>query len=133
MANRPGGAITSPQTGGISRFFPFRGDSTMAYAVRSAVSGMENQRIGEVSRLAIGAPDIIPLWFGEPDLDTPTFVRDAAIAAIDAGHTRYVNKRGVPQLREAIREYTLAQWGVELPLERFTVTGSGMTAIMIAV
>jgi len=94
---------------------------------------MENQRIGEVSRLAIGAPDIIPLWFGEPDLDTPGFVRDAAIAAIDAGHTRYVNKRGVPELREAIRGYTLAQWGVELPLERLTVTGSGMTAIMIAV
>jgi len=105
----------------------------MAYAVRSAVSEMENQRIGEVSRLAIGAPDIIPLWFGEPDLDTPGFVRDAAIAAIDAGHTRYVNKRGVPELREAIRGYTLAQWGVELPLERLTVTGSGMTAIMIAV
>jgi aspartate/methionine/tyrosine aminotransferase len=105
----------------------------MAYEVRSAVSGMENQRIGEVSRLAIGAPDIIPLWFGEPDLDTPGFVRDAAIAAIDAGHTRYVNKRGVPPLRDAIRDYTLAQWGVELPLERLTVTGSGMTAIMIAV
>jgi aspartate/methionine/tyrosine aminotransferase len=105
----------------------------MAYAVRSAVSEMENQRIGEVSRLAIGAPDIIPLWFGEPDLDTPAFVRDAAIAAIDAGHTRYVNKRGVPGLREAIRDYTRAQWGVELPLERLTVTGSGMTAIMIAV
>ena len=105
----------------------------MAYTVRSAVSEMENQRIGEVSRLAIGAPDIIPLWFGEPDLDTPRFVRDAAVAAIDAGHTRYVNKRGVPELREAIRGYTLAQWGVELPLERLTVTGSGMTAIMIAV
>jgi aspartate aminotransferase len=105
----------------------------MAYEVRSAVSGMENQRIGEVSRLAIGAPDIIPLWFGEPDLDTPGFVRDAAIVAIDAGHTRYVNKRGVPPLRDAIRDYTLAQWGVEVPLERLTVTGSGMTAIMIAV
>ena len=105
----------------------------MSYAVRSAVSGMENQRIGEVSRLAIGAPDIIPLWFGEPDLDTPGFVRDAAIAALDAGHTRYVNKRGVPPLRDAIHDYTLAQWGVDLPLERLTVTGSGMTAIMIAV
>ena len=105
----------------------------MAYQVRSAISGMENQRIGEVSRLAIGAPDIIPLWFGEPDLGTPGFVRDAAIAAIDAGHTRYVNKRGVPPLRDAIRDYSLAQWGVDLPLERLTVTGSGMTAIMIAV
>ena len=100
--------------------------------VRSAISQMQTQRIGEVSRIAIGDPDVIPLWFGEPDLDTPEFIRQAAIDAMQSGHTRYVNKRGIPELREAILEYTEAQFGVGLDPERITVTGSGMTAIMIA-
>ena len=55
--------------------------------VRKAISDMQTQRIGEVSRIAIGDPDVIPLWFGEPDLDTPEFIRRAAIDAMQAGHT----------------------------------------------
>ena len=100
--------------------------------VRTAISQMQTQRIGEVSRIAIGDPDVIPLWFGEPDLDTPEFIRQAAIDAMQSGHTRYVNKRGIPELREAILDYTKANFGVNLDPERITVTGSGMTAIMIA-
>jgi aspartate/methionine/tyrosine aminotransferase len=93
---------------------------------------MQTQRIGEVSRIAIGNPDVIALWFGEPDLDTPAFIRQAAIDAMQAGQTRYVNKRGIPELRQAILDYTQAQFGIGLEGERITVTGSGMTAIMIA-
>ena len=56
--------------------------------VRTAISQMQTQRIGEVSRIAIGDPDVIPLWFGEPDLDTPEFIRQAAIDAMQSGHPR---------------------------------------------
>lgn len=101
--------------------------------IRRAIAEMENQRIGEVSRIAIGDPDIVPLWFGEPDLDTPEFIRNAAIEALNSGHTRYVNKRGVPPLRQAIHKYLTGLYGIDLDMERITVTGSGMTAIMIAV
>ena len=100
--------------------------------VRTAISDMQTQRIGEVSRIAIGDPDVIPLWFGEPDLDTPEFIRQAAMDAMQSGQTRYVNKRGIPELRQNILDYTQAQFGVGLDPERITVTGSGMTAIMIA-
>jgi aspartate/methionine/tyrosine aminotransferase len=100
--------------------------------VRTAISEMQTQRIGEVSRIAIGDPDVIPLWFGEPDLDTPEFIRQAAIDALQSGQTRYVNKRGIPELRQNILDYTQAQFGVGLEPERITVTGSGMTAILIA-
>ena len=100
--------------------------------VRPANAEMQTQRIGEVSRIAIGDPDVIPLWFGEPDLDTPEFIRQAAIDAMQAGQTRYVNKRGIPELRQAILDYTQSQFGIGLDPERITVTGSGMTAIMIA-
>jgi len=100
--------------------------------VRTAIAEMQTQRIGEVSRIAIGDPDVIPLWFGEPDLDTPAFIRQAAIDAMQAGHTRYVNKRGIPELRQAILDYTQKHFDVALEPERITVTGSGMTAILMA-
>lgn len=105
----------------------------MTAPIRAAIRDMENQRIGEVSRLAIGDPSVIPLWFGESDQVTPPFIRDAAVEAMNAGHTFYVNKRGVPPLRDAVREYMNGQYGIDLELERITVTGSGMTAVMIAV
>ncbi len=101
--------------------------------IRTAISEMENQRIGAVSRLAIGDPSVIALWFGESDYDTPEFIRQAAIDALQSGHTRYVNKRGVPELRQSIHDYMCAQYDIELEMERITVTGSGMTAVMIAV
>lgn len=46
--------------------------------------------------------DVIALAAGEPDFDTPRHVRDAAIAAINAGKTRYTNVDGIPELKEAV-------------------------------
>ncbi len=101
--------------------------------IRPCIEAMENQRIGEVARLALGDPDVIPLWFGESDLDTPEFIREAAKRALDEGHTRYVNKRGIAPLRASIKAYMDRVYGLDLDPERVTVTASGMTAIMIAV
>lgn len=46
--------------------------------------------------------DIIGLGAGEPDFDTPQHIKDAAIAAINAGDTKYTNVDGTPALKEAI-------------------------------
>lgn len=50
---------------------------------------------------AQGIP-VIDLGAGEPDFDTPAFIRHAAAAAIEAGATRYTNTEGILPLREAI-------------------------------
>ena len=50
---------------------------------------------------AAGIP-VIDLGPGEPDFDTPAFVREAAAAAMDAGHTHYTNTEGILPLRDAI-------------------------------
>ena len=104
----------------------------MPKPVRRYIAEMPEQRIGAVAMTAIGEPDIIPLWFGESDLETPDFVQEAAIAAMRAGHTKYVGRRGVTPFREAIRDYSQRLWGVELDIGRISCTGSGMTSIMIA-
>ena len=46
--------------------------------------------------------DIIGLGAGEPDFDTPQHIKDAAIAAIRAGKTKYTQVDGIPELKEAI-------------------------------
>ncbi|MCC6931259.1 MAG: pyridoxal phosphate-dependent aminotransferase [Gemmatimonadaceae bacterium] len=49
---------------------------------------------------------IVDLGAGEPDFDTPRFIREAAKAAIDAGHTHYTPTEGILALRAAIAELT---------------------------
>lgn len=46
--------------------------------------------------------DVIGLSAGEPDFDTPDFVKEAAIAAIRRGDTKYTNVDGTAELKEAI-------------------------------
>lgn len=48
--------------------------------------------------------DIISLSVGEPDFDTPDFIKEAAQQAIDAGFTKYTPVSGYVSLREAIAE-----------------------------
>lgn len=57
------------------------------------------QRVGELKRSGV---DIIGLSAGEPDFDTPDFVKEAAIAAIRNGQTKYTDVGGTPALRAAI-------------------------------
>jgi len=46
--------------------------------------------------------DVIGLAAGEPDFDTPDNIKEAAIAAIKRGETKYTNIEGIPELRAAI-------------------------------
>jgi aspartate aminotransferase len=46
--------------------------------------------------------DVIGLAAGEPDFDTPVNIKDAAIAAIQRGETKYTDVEGIPELRAAI-------------------------------
>ena len=46
--------------------------------------------------------DVIGLAAGEPDFDTPDNIKDAAIAAIKSGQTKYTAVEGIPELRAAI-------------------------------
>jgi aspartate aminotransferase len=53
-------------------------------------------------RLKAEGKDIIGLGAGEPDFDTPQFIKDAAIAAINKGFTKYTAAGGTPSLKKAI-------------------------------
>lgn len=56
-------------------------------------------RVLELKRSGV---DVIGLGAGEPDFDTPDFVKEAAIQAIRDGRTKYTNVDGTAELKEAI-------------------------------
>lgn len=84
-----------------------------------------------ISDLA-GLKDVIPLWFGEGDLDTPDFICEAAKASLDAKETYYGFAAGRGSLKHAICDYTNRHYGAALDTSRVTVPGSAMLSLTIA-
>lgn len=76
---------------------PFLSD-TLARVKPSATIAVTNK----ARELQQAGRDVIGLGAGEPDFDTPPFIREAAKAAIDAGKTRYTAVDGIPELKAAI-------------------------------
>ena len=99
--------------------------------VRQRVLDIPNSLIREVANPNLGRDDVIPLWFGESDLTTPGFIREAAKAALDAGQTFYGQNEGDPALRQALATYLSGLYGRQVATDRITVTASGMTAIFL--
>jgi aspartate aminotransferase len=54
------------------------------------------------AKLKAEGKDIIALGVGEPDFDTPQHIKDAAIAAIQSGFTKYTAVGGTPSLKAAV-------------------------------
>jgi aspartate aminotransferase len=104
----------------------------MKSPIRPAIENLEPNGIGLVAMMALGEPDLIPLWFGESDLVTPTFIRDAAKKALDDGKTFYSSSRGILPLREAIRDYHKRTVGADVGLERISMPGAATLAVVTA-
>src|SRR5580693_9023408 len=111
---------------------PMRASSPGSGPIRPTILNLKPNGIAAVSKLALGEPDVIALWFGETDLVTPSFIRDAAKQALDEGRTFYTNARGITPLREAIRDFHRRTLGADIALERITVPGAAMLAVILA-
>lgn len=101
-------------------------------AGRPAVRALQPSLIRKLANAAMGRPDVIPLWFGEPDKPTPEFIRQAAKDAIDEGQTFYQPNLGIVALRAALADYSNGLYGTGFTAENIAVTPSGMTALSIA-
>ena len=77
--------------------------------------------------------DAISLGVGEPDFDTPYFIRDAGIYSLEKGRTFYTSNSGLPELREEIRKYLIRKLNVEYnPKDEIIITVGGSEGIDIA-
>lgn len=77
---------------------------------------------------AEGRP-IIGLAAGEPDFDTPQHIKDAAIAAINAGYTKYTPVSGIPALKQAIVNKFKTENGFDYALNEVIVGVGGKQTI----
>jgi aspartate aminotransferase len=78
-----------------------------------------------VSALQAQGIDVIGLSAGEPDFDTPDFVKEAAIAAIRGGQTKYTLVDGTVALKEAIRGKFKRDNGLDFARDQITVNVGG--------
>ncbi|RJP71048.1 MAG: pyridoxal phosphate-dependent aminotransferase [Comamonadaceae bacterium] len=103
--------------------------------MRHVVEKLEASRIREVANEGLGRTDVLKFWFGESDEVTPGFIRDAAVASLQAGETFYAHNLGLQELREALSIYTdrlhpgrgTGHW-----FDRLAVTSGGVNGLMLA-
>ena len=96
------------------------------------INRVPGSKIVEIARVAFATPDIDFLCFGESDQPSPIAARDAAIAALMAGETRYSDVRGLPALRDALSTYLTGLYAKPVPISRIQVTASGMAAMAVS-
>jgi N-succinyldiaminopimelate aminotransferase len=87
----------------------------------------------EMTRLAIehGA---VNLAQGFPDFDGPEFVKEAAVAAIRAGHGQYARMSGIPEIHAALAAKYRRDYGLDYAADaEFTVTSGATEAIFAAI
>ncbi|MFJ2607920.1 aminotransferase class I/II-fold pyridoxal phosphate-dependent enzyme [Streptomyces sp. NPDC091279] len=75
---------------------------------------------------------VLPLTIGEPDFDTPDHVKEAAIAAIRAGETKYTSATGTPALRKAITSRLLRKTGQSYTTDEICLGGGAKQLIFLA-
>ena len=76
--------------------------------------------------------DVVHLEVGEPDFKTAKPIADAAIMAIQAGHTQYTPAAGIPELRQKIATFYFQRYGVSVKPEQVLVTPGASGALLLA-
>ena len=77
------------------------------------------------AKLKAEGKDIIGLGAGEPDFDTPQHIKDAAIAAINKGFTKYTAVGGTPSLKQAVIAKFKRDNGLEYSANQILVSCGG--------
>ena len=83
----------------------------------------------KAKQLRADGADVCSLSAGEPDFDTPDFIRAAAIKALNGGQTRYGPAAGEPALREAIAAKLSQENNVATTAAQVLVTNGGKQAL----
>lgn len=73
--------------------------------------------------------DVLGFGAGEPDFDTPTFIKEAAKKALDDGYTKYSPVMGYPELKKAIKKKLESENDFSVPLSQIIVSNGGKQAL----
>jgi len=87
----------------------------------------------EAKALKAKGEEVYGLAGGEPDADTPEFIKEAAIKALKEGRTKYTPVGGIPELRTAIATKLIADNNLEYDPKQICVTSGAKMACYMAI
>lgn len=73
--------------------------------------------------------DVVGFGAGEPDFDTPDYIKDAAIKALKEGKTKYTPASGIPELKAAIAKKLQTENGLNYTPEQVVVNIGGKHSV----
>jgi aspartate aminotransferase len=79
--------------------------------------------------LQAAGQDVVGLGAGEPDFDTPDYIKEAAIASLRAGKTKYTPPTGIPELKRAVADKLLRENNVSVDPAQVVVTSGVKHAV----
>jgi len=94
------------------------------FAERMSRLGTETafEVLGRARALEATGRKVVHLEIGEPDFDTPRFIRKAAADALEAGFTHYGPSAGLPEFRQVIADMWKAERGIPCDADNVVVT-----------
>ncbi len=91
-------------------------------------------RIREIADAAMRMDGVLKLYFGESNVPTPGYIKQAAASALEEGYTYYTENAGLPGLRHDLAGYYRRVHGVEIdPQSEILVTASGVQALNVGI
>lgn len=87
----------------------------------------------KAKKLKSEGKDVCGFGAGEPDFDTPEFIKEACIKAIEAGKTKYLPSAGLPALREALAAHYAKRRGISYNASNFIVSPGGKFSCYLAI
>jgi aspartate aminotransferase len=83
----------------------------------------------KAAKLKAAGIDVVSFGAGEPDFDTPSFIKEAAKKALDAGATKYTNVEGTPALRKAVAKWIGDAHGITIDPSEVIVSSGAKQSI----
>ena len=104
----------------------------MELTLNSAVMNVELSGIRQFTYLVRDTPGACALTIGEPDLNTPDAIKEAAKAALDANDTHYPPGNGFPYLLEAVSKFEAEHHGLHYAPSEIIMTVGATEALFAA-
>src|SRR5687768_7824088 len=99
------------------------------HAITDSITLKVSAKCAEMRR---GGVDVVNFGAGEPDFDTPEFIKQAAKDALDRGVTKYTPTPSLPELKQAISKKFKRENGLAYAPEQVTVGAGGKHCLYMA-
>jgi aspartate aminotransferase len=101
----------------------------LAERIIKMVESATLQMTAKARKLKQEGNDVINLSIGEPDFDTPQFIKDAAKEALEDGYTKYTPVSGLLELKQAIQRKFKRDNNIDYALDEIVVSNGAKQSI----